>query len=158
MAEGGGEGQATDAKTGTHDVFVSYASPDSAVAEAVCEALKRAGVTCWIAPRDVTPGTFYADEIVHAIDATEAIVLILSQNAAGSPHVLQASRSVDVGDSDKKCDGEQGNFRCLNQSMTDFGAIPVAPIYCSRLPELLVQVEGKNTPSKRWLLADVVGS
>jgi TolB-like protein len=37
----------------------------------------------------VTPGAFYADEIVHAIDAAKAIVLILSQNAAKSQHVLR---------------------------------------------------------------------
>ena len=89
MAEGDGDGETTGAHSAAPDVFISYASPDSAVAESVCEALERAGVTCWIAPRDVTPGTFYADEIVHAIDAAKAIVLILSQNAAGSPHVLR---------------------------------------------------------------------
>ena len=89
MAEGGGEGETTGVRSAAPDVFISYASPDSAVAEAVCEALERVGVTCWIAPRDVTPGTFYADEIVHAIDATKASVLILSQNAAESPHVLR---------------------------------------------------------------------
>ena len=49
MVEGGGEGQATGAHTGTPDVFISYASPNSAVAESVCEALQRARVTCWIA-------------------------------------------------------------------------------------------------------------
>ncbi len=87
MAEG--EGEITGVHSAPPDVFISYASPDSAVAEAVCEALERAGVTCWIAPRDVTPGTFYADEIVHAIDATKASVLILSQKAAESPHVLR---------------------------------------------------------------------
>jgi TolB-like protein/Tfp pilus assembly protein PilF len=89
VAEGGGEGQVTAARSGMPDVFLSYASQDGAVAEAVCEALEQAGVRCWIAPRDVTPGTFYADEIVHAIDAAKAIVLILSQNAAASPHVLR---------------------------------------------------------------------
>ncbi len=73
----------------TPEVFISYASPDSAVAEAVCESLERAGLTCWIAPRDVTPGTFYADAIVHAIDAAKAIVLVLSEHAAQSPHVLR---------------------------------------------------------------------
>ena len=88
MAEDG-ERQLTVARSGTPDVFLSYASQDSAIAEVVCEALEQAGVTCWIAPRDVTPGTFYADEIVHAIDAAKAIVLILSQNAAASPHVLR---------------------------------------------------------------------
>jgi TolB-like protein/cytochrome c-type biogenesis protein CcmH/NrfG len=37
----------------------------------------------------VTPGTFYGDEIVHAIDGAKASVLILSQNAAASQHVLR---------------------------------------------------------------------
>ena len=70
-------------------VFISYASPDAAVADTVCAALERAGVSCWIAPRNVVPGEFYADAIVHAIDTTKIIVLILSQSAAGSPHVLR---------------------------------------------------------------------
>ena len=89
MAEGGGEGEITVANSGTPDVFISYASQDAAVARIVVEALERTGVGCWIAPRDVTPGAFYADEIVHAIDAAKAIVLILSQNAADSQHVLR---------------------------------------------------------------------
>jgi hypothetical protein len=86
MAEGGGEQKAS---VNTPAVFISYASSDSAIAEATCEALEKAGVTCWIAPRDVTPGAFYANEIVHAIDAAKAIVLILSQSAANSAHVLR---------------------------------------------------------------------
>jgi len=72
-----------------HAVFISYASPDGAVALSVCEALESVGVNCWIAPRDATPGKFYADEIVHAIDEAKAMVLILSKNAAASPHVLR---------------------------------------------------------------------
>ncbi len=89
VAEGDGEGLATGANTGTPDVFISYASQDAVLAAAVVEALERSGIACWIAPRDVTPGAFYADEIVHAIDAAKAIVLILSQNAADSQHVLR---------------------------------------------------------------------
>ena len=89
MTQRGGEEQVPGARSQTPDVFISYASPDSAVADAACESLERAGVTCWIAPRDVTPGAFYADEIVHAIDAAKAIVLILSRHAAESPHVLR---------------------------------------------------------------------
>ncbi len=71
------------------DVFISYASQDKAVADAVCEALESAGVACWIAPRDVTPGEFYAESIVHAIDSAKVIVLVLSQSAATSLHVLR---------------------------------------------------------------------
>ena len=89
MAEDGDKIKSTDTTSGVPIVFISYASPNSAIAQAVCEELERAGVTCWIAPRNVRPGTFYADEIVDALDATRAIVLILSQDAANSPHVIR---------------------------------------------------------------------
>ena len=89
MAKGDGEEQATSAGTGTADVFISYASQDAAVANAVVAALEQQGIRCWIAPRDVTPGALYAGEIVHAIDSAKAIVLILSQDAATSPHILR---------------------------------------------------------------------
>jgi hypothetical protein len=52
----------------TRRVFISYASHDAAVAQNVCAALETAGFPCWIAPRNVMPGTMYADGIVHAID------------------------------------------------------------------------------------------
>jgi TolB-like protein len=80
---------AVHSRSGTHQVFISYASSDRAVADSVCTALERAGVTCWIAPRDVTPGEFYAESIVHAIDSATVVVLVLSQNGAVSQHVLR---------------------------------------------------------------------
>jgi TIR domain len=61
---------------GSHDVFVSYASQDAAIANAVVTALERAGLSCWIAPRDVVPGSLYADEIVGAINDAKAVVLV----------------------------------------------------------------------------------
>src|SRR5450755_4692650 len=69
--------------------FISYASQDKPVADAVCQALERAGVACWIAPRNVVPGESYAGAIVHAIDNTKLIVLILSEHGASSQHVLR---------------------------------------------------------------------
>jgi TolB-like protein len=68
-------------------VFISYASPDAAVAQRVCSALETAGFLCWIAPRNVVPGTLYADGIVHAIDESSILVLILSERAIASAHV-----------------------------------------------------------------------
>jgi hypothetical protein len=68
-------------------VFISYASPDAALAQTVCAALEAAGILCWIAPRDVVPGTLYADGIVGAIDESRILVLILSKDAVASPHV-----------------------------------------------------------------------
>lgn len=76
-------------QSGTHTVFISYASSDRAVADSVCAALERAGMNCWIAPRDVTPGELYSEAIVHAIDSAKVVVLVLSQNAAVSQHVLR---------------------------------------------------------------------
>ena len=60
------------------EVFISYASHDAAVANAVVEILERHGITCWIAPRDVVPGSLYADEIVGAINDAKVVVLVLS--------------------------------------------------------------------------------
>ena len=73
--------------TSGHDVFVSYASQDAAVANSVVESLESHGLKCWIAPRDVTPGSQYADEIVGAINDAKVFVLVLSEHAIASPHV-----------------------------------------------------------------------
>ena len=91
MARSGmAEEQAPEAQvTPGRDVFISYASQDKAVAESVCKALEGAGLACWIAPRDVVPGESFAGAIVHAIDATKVIVLVLSEHAADSQHVLR---------------------------------------------------------------------
>ena len=82
---------ADDADSGStppRDVFITYATPDFPAAQAVCDALERAGLSCWMAPRDVMPGDFYGNAIVHAIDRSKVSVLVLSANATASPHVL----------------------------------------------------------------------
>ena len=71
------------------EVFISYASADRHTAESVCAALERENLRCWIAPRDVSPGEFYAVEIVRALDSARLVVLILSQHAADSAHVFR---------------------------------------------------------------------
>ncbi|HEY4872787.1 MAG TPA: toll/interleukin-1 receptor domain-containing protein, partial [Steroidobacteraceae bacterium] len=80
----------------TGRAFISYASADAGVAQRVCAELEAAGLSCWIAPRDVVPGEFYADAIVRAIDAASVLVLVLSKNSVESPHVL---REVERGSS-----------------------------------------------------------
>ena len=89
VAEGGAGQQPGGNGSAARDVFVSYASQDTAIAERVYGSLERNGVSCWMAPRDVVPGAPYSSEIVHAIDSSKAMVLILSQHAAASPHVLR---------------------------------------------------------------------
>jgi hypothetical protein len=70
-----------------HEVFLSYASEDGDIVEAVCDALERRAVRCWLAPRDMAPGVHYAEEIIKAINRSRLLVLILSANATSSPHV-----------------------------------------------------------------------
>ncbi len=69
------------------DVFVSYASGDAAVAKSIVADLEKQGVRCWLAPRDVKPGTVYAEAIVRAINDAKALILVMSANAMASAHV-----------------------------------------------------------------------
>jgi adenylate cyclase len=71
----------------TRDAFISYASLDAGVADALCKSLEQRGISCWIAPRDVAPGALYADAIVRAINGAKILVIVLSQNSVASPHV-----------------------------------------------------------------------
>ncbi len=69
-------------------VFISYASTDKAIADQICNALENAGVSCWMAPRNIAPGTDFPSAIVDAVKSAHAFVLILTEHAAASPHVL----------------------------------------------------------------------
>jgi hypothetical protein len=53
-------------------IFVSYASQDAAVTTTVVEHLESQSIQCWMAPRDVKPGSAYADAIVRAIGEAKA--------------------------------------------------------------------------------------
>ena len=84
MAEAGDDDSAGG---GAPAVFISYASQDAAVANALVEALEFRRLTCWIAPRDVLAGSLYADAIVRALNEAKVFVLVLSVHAHASPHV-----------------------------------------------------------------------
>lgn len=71
------------------DVFISYSSKDKNVADTVCAKLEQANMKCWIAPRDIKPGEQYASGIVRGIDNAKCMVLIFSQSANNSQHVLR---------------------------------------------------------------------
>lgn len=72
---------------GGRQVFISHASEDARIAEVLCAYLEAAGIACWIAPRDVTPGREYAAEILDGIESASAFVLLLSAQANRSPFV-----------------------------------------------------------------------
>lgn len=69
------------------DVFISYSHLNKLEADAICGKLESAGIRCWIAPRDIMPGTEWAEGIIDGIDRCRSMVLVFSEHANGSPQV-----------------------------------------------------------------------
>jgi len=46
-----------------YEVFISHSIKDKAAAEAVCAKLEEQKIRCWIAPRDIAPGTDWAEAL-----------------------------------------------------------------------------------------------
>jgi len=79
-------------------VFISHASQDQDTARRICAFLESRQTGCWIAPRDVSPGADYAEEIMAAINKTDIMVLILSAKSNLSRHVRnEVERAVSKG-------------------------------------------------------------
>lgn len=81
-----------------HDVFISHASQDRTVAHALCASLEARQIRCWIAPRDVLPGTEYAESIVDGIAKCRVFIVVFSAGANDSPQVRrEVERAVSKG-------------------------------------------------------------
>ena len=81
-----------------HDAFISYSHVDKTTADAACATLEKAGIRCWIAPRDITPGTEWGAAIVKALDECRVIVLIFSASANGSRQIRrEVERAINAG-------------------------------------------------------------
>lgn len=79
-----------------HDVFVSYSSQDKPTADAIVASLEANGIRCWIAPRDILPGTDWGEAIVEAIEEAATMVLVFSAHANTSPQIRrEIERAVD---------------------------------------------------------------
>jgi len=76
-----------------HDIFISYSKSDKTQADALCHHLEGEGFRCWIAPRDVEPGTDWTDSISKAIEGSEALLILFSDKSADSRHVKSEVRS-----------------------------------------------------------------
>ena len=72
-----------------HDVFISYSNKDKPVADAVVAGLESKGIRCWVAPRDITPGSSWGQAIINAIETSRFMVIILSGNSNRSKQVVR---------------------------------------------------------------------
>ena len=70
-------------------VFLSHSSKDEKAAQEVCSIIEKNGHHCFYAPRDIRSGYEYAEELVNGIDGSDAMLLLLSEDANSSPHVLR---------------------------------------------------------------------
>jgi hypothetical protein len=67
--------------------FVSYSQPDRECAHAIVAHLEAQSVPCWIAPRDISPASDWAEEIIDAITAARVMILVFSSSSNQSPQV-----------------------------------------------------------------------
>ena len=80
------------------DVFISYSSHDKKWADAACAVLERHRIRCWVAPRDITPGTEWGAAIISGMDASKVMVLIFSTHANESAQVRrEVERAISKG-------------------------------------------------------------
>lgn len=81
-----------------HDVFISYSTQDKVIADALCARLEQQKLRCWIAPRDVLPGSVWGEAIIDAISNSRAMVVVFSSSSNTSPQVMrEVERAVSKG-------------------------------------------------------------
>lgn len=81
-----------------YDVFLSHSHVDKSHADAICHCLERAGVRCWVAPRDIRPSEDWAEAIINGMDQCRILLLIFSSSSNNSPQVRrEVERAVNKG-------------------------------------------------------------
>ena len=70
-----------------HDVFISYSTKNSDVANKICHILEQNDLKCWIAPRNISSGRNYIDEIASGIKSTKIVVLVYSKYSQMEYHL-----------------------------------------------------------------------
>lgn len=75
---------------GSPPIFIShsFAAPDKRLADAICRKLERRCLKCWIAPRDIRPGSLWAAALADAISTSRILVVILTAKSIESKSVL----------------------------------------------------------------------
>lgn len=82
-----------------YDVFISYSSTDQKVVEALSHYLEERGVRCFVAYRDIPPGTVWAGAITKAIENCRLMVVVFSKDFNIS---VQVDREIELCAEEKK--------------------------------------------------------
>jgi TolB-like protein/Flp pilus assembly protein TadD len=70
-------------------VFISHSSEDKTIADTICQRLESDGINCWIAPRDIQPGSDWTKAIMRGIEGCQVFILVFSKQANDSDHVYR---------------------------------------------------------------------
>lgn len=127
-----------------HDVFISYSSRQSIIANQICQYLRNQGISVWMAPESIPPSSSYPKVINIAIRKCQICLLIFSNTASKSKwvkkEILQSInydkpiipfRIEDTTSSDD-----------LDFLLVDTQSIDAFPIYKEQLPKLLDTING----------------
>jgi len=68
-------------------VFISYAQSDERLAEKIAESLKQAGLTIRDYRREILPGDLWSEKASQALQDSDAMVVLLTPEAARSKQV-----------------------------------------------------------------------
>ncbi|MBO5342639.1 MAG: leucine-rich repeat protein [Lachnospiraceae bacterium] len=79
------------------NIFISHSTIDKALADYICNAFEERGLSCWIAPRNIVPGSEWAASITEAISEADVLFVLFSKNAMQSTQV-----SKEIGIADRK--------------------------------------------------------
>lgn len=68
-------------------IFISHSSIDAQWANEICHTLEERGLSCWLAPRNIVPGSEWGTAIIDGIDNSHIVLLIFSNEANESAQV-----------------------------------------------------------------------
>jgi hypothetical protein len=77
-----------DQRPQLYDAFVSYSSLNADRVNRLVANLEDLGVRCWMAPRDIRPGTNWGEAIIRGIESCPVFVLVLSSSSNQSRQIL----------------------------------------------------------------------
>ncbi len=70
-------------------VFISHSSRDAELATQITNALESSGFSCWIAPRNISPGFDYNGQITAGIRSSDALLFLESRHSVESDQVVR---------------------------------------------------------------------
>ncbi|MDQ7826382.1 MAG: TIR domain-containing protein [Candidatus Eremiobacteraeota bacterium] len=71
------------------EVFISYASSDTAMVMKIAGHLEKAGMSLWIDKEGIRPARMWEEQIVEAIDACKVLVVMASKQAYQSHNIVK---------------------------------------------------------------------